>query len=173
MNSLLLDADVIIYLHKFNAWKKVTSDNQVFVPSIVIHNEVVYYEDADGIRFTLDLINEIHNGVIKELAASAKELSDFTERFDSVFQGDLHNGEKEGLFFLEKQPELRYCTCDKSAIMAMALLGLNDQGIALEEVLSKSGLTKDIQFLHTQKYFKQHLAKGSTMKIYGQGLDSS
>ncbi len=98
MLLLLLDADVIIDLHKLGLWKQITTSHKVFIPSIILHKEVYYYEDESG-HHPIDLEKEA--GVtFSELSCSAQELLGFKERFDRVFQEELHDGEKEALVLL-------------------------------------------------------------------------
>lgn len=101
MLLLLLDADVIIDLHKLGLWKQITKSHKVFVPSIILHKEVYYYEDENG-HHHIDLEKEA--GVtFAELSCSAQELLSFKERFDRVFQEELHDGEKEALVLLQNK----------------------------------------------------------------------
>jgi len=166
---LLLDADVIIDLHKLSVWKHVIKNHNIYIPSIILHKELYYYEDERGTPHPIDLIKEI--GVtINELSCSAEELLSFKEQFDCVFQEELHDGEKEALILLKKQEDLLFCTCDHAAIKALALLDLSTQGISFENLLKKSGINKKLEFKHAQKRFKKYLDEGSIMKIQDWGL---
>jgi hypothetical protein len=166
---LLLDADVIIDLHRLGLWKQITKSHKVSIPSIILRKEVYFYEDENGIRHNINLDKEI--GItFNELSCSAEELLSFKERFDRVFQEDLHEGEEEALVLLQKQEDLLLCTCDHAAIKALALLELPTQGISFENLLKKTGINKKLEFKHTQKRFKKYLDEGSIMKIQGWGL---
>ena len=141
MLLLLLDADVIIDLHKLGLWKQITKSHKVSVPSIVLHKEVYYYEDENG-RHHIDLEREA--GItFSELSCSAQELLGFKERFDRVLQEELHDGEKEALALLQKQEDLVLCTCDHATIKALAILDLSEQSISVENLLKKSGMSKN------------------------------
>lgn len=165
---LLLDADVIIDLHKLGLWKQITKSHKVSIPSIVLHKEVYYYEDENG-RHHIDLEKEA-GATFSELSCSAQELLRFKERFDRVFQEELHDGEKEALMLLQKQEDLLLCTCDYAAIKALALLDLSDKGISFENLLKKSGINKKLEFKHAEKRFRKYLNEGSIMRIQGRGL---
>lgn len=168
MLLLLLDADVIIDLHKLALWKQITKSHKVSIPSIVLHKEVYYYEDESG-RHHIDLEKEA--GVaFSELSCSAQELLSFKERFDRVFQEELHDGEKEALVLLQKQDDLLLCTCDNAAIKTLALLDLSEQGISVENLLKKSGVNKKLKYKHTEKRFKKYLSEGSIMRMQERGL---
>lgn len=169
MLLLLLDADVIIDLHRVGLWKQITKFHQINIPSIILHREVYFYEDDNGARHNINLDEEI--GItINELSCSAEELLSFKENFDRVFQEELHDGEKEALILLQKKDELVLCTCDHAAIKALALLDLSDQSISFESMLKKAGINKKLEFKHTEKRFKKILSEGSIMKIQGRGL---
>jgi len=166
---LLLDADVIIDLHRLSVWEHIIKHHKVHIPSIILHKETYYYEDKRGIRHPIDLEKEI--GVtIYELSCSAEELLSFKEQFDRVFQEELHDGEKEALVLIHKQKNLLLCTCDHAAIKALALLDLLDRGISFENLLRKSGITKKLEYKHTEKRFKKCLSEGSVMRIQERGL---
>lgn len=170
MDLILLDADVIIDLHSLGHWKKVTRIHQVYVPSIILHKEVYHYTNSEGIQHPIDLEHEVGNS-IHEIACDSSELFDFSERFDSVFQTEIHAGEEEALILLSKNERLRFCTCDKSAIKALALLDLAERGISFERLLKISGVSiKRLEYRQTETYFKQWLKEGSIMKIQGRGI---
>lgn len=170
MLLLLLDADVIIDLHKFGLWNQITKNHKVNIPSIILHREVYYFEDEHGKRHNIELEKEI--GVtVSEMSCSAGELLEFKEKFDRVFQEELHDGEKEALVLLQKQDDLQLCTCDYAAIKALGVLDLSTQGISFENMLKKSSINKKLEFKHTEKRFKKYLTEGSIMKIQGRGLE--
>jgi hypothetical protein len=161
---LLLDADVIIDLHRLGIWKHVIKNHNIHIPSIILRREVYHYEDEKGRRYPIYLEKEI--GVtINELSCSAEELLSFKEQFDRVFQEELHDGEKEALVLLQKQEDLLLSTCDHAAIKALALLDLTEQGISFENLLKKTGINKKLEYKHTEKRYKKYIAEGSIMKI--------
>ncbi|MEW6068055.1 MAG: hypothetical protein AB1610_07185 [Nitrospirota bacterium] len=169
MLLLLLDADVIIDLHRLGAWKHIVRSHQIHIPSIILHKEAYYYEDDSGTRHSINLKKEI-GLTITELSCSVEEMALFKEQFDLVFQEELHDGEKEALILLQKQEGLLLCTCDHAAIKAMALLDLSDRGISFESLLKKSGINKKLDYKHTEKRFKKCLSEGSIMRIQEWGL---
>lgn len=48
MISLLLDANAVIGFHEMSTWKAITRIHHIYVPSIVVNDEVYYYEEKDG-----------------------------------------------------------------------------------------------------------------------------
>jgi hypothetical protein len=166
---VLLDADVIIDLHRLGIWEHIVKNHKVHIPSIILHKETYYYEDESGIRHPIDL-EKVIGVTIYEFSCSAEELLLFKEQFDRVFQEELHDGEKEALVLLQKQENILLCTCDHAAIKTLALLDLSDRGISFENLLKKSGVTKKLEYKHTEKRFKKCLSEGSIMRIQERGL---
>jgi len=167
--TVLLDADAIIDLHRFHIWDQIVDKNKIYISSIILRHEVYFYEDYKGIRHNIDLLKDI--GLkFHEISISSEELKKFSQQFDRVFEPELHEGEKEALKILQDNNEILFCTFDKAAIKAMALLGKREQGISLEKLLKSSGIAKKIEFKHTEKYFKKYLDEGSIMRIQGRGI---
>lgn len=169
MLLLLLDADVIIDLHRLGIWKHVIKNHHIHIPSIILRREIYYYEDDKGQRCFISLEQEIGK-VIKEISCSAEELLNFKAQFDPIFQEEIHDGEIEALTLLKKNEDLILCTCDHAAIKALALLDLFEQGISFENLLKKTGIRKKLVYKHTEKRFRKFLSEGSIMRIQDIGL---
>lgn len=169
MLLLLLDADVIIGLHKFGLWHEIIKNHKVYIPSIILRKEVYYYEDEKGDRIPINLIGDTGEK-FHELSCTADELIEFAEEFDSAFQHEIHEGEKEALILLRKQEEFSLCTCDQAAIKTLGLLDLSHQGISFENLLKKTGMNKKLAYKFTEKCFKKCLSEGTIMKIQNKGL---
>ena len=170
MNLLLLDADVIIDLHRLGVWGKIIEKNRVFISSIILHQEVYFYRDADGTRHEIDLKTGLGNKFY-EISAEASALHGFCAMFDTVFSEEIHDGEKEALCLMKSRGDLAFCTCDKMAIKALSILDLAERGISFELLLRQSGITKkNLEPKHTESWFQRFLKEGSIMKIQGVGL---
>lgn len=169
LNLLLLDADVIIDLHRFGVWDKIIDKNQVFIPSIILYQEVYFYCDDEGNRHEIDLKTGLGKK-FNEISADASVLHGFSANFDAVFSEEVHNGEKEALCLMKSRGGLVFCTCDKTAIKALSILDLAERGISFENLLRQSGITKKkLDPKHTESWFKRFLKEGSIMKIQGVG----
>jgi len=169
LHIALLDADVIIDLHIFHIWNQIVDKNKIYISSIILRQEVYFYEDYNGVRHNIDLLKDI--GLkFYEMSVSAEELKIFSQQFDRVFEAELHEGEKEALKILQDNNEILFSTFDKAAIKAIALLGKREQGISFEKLLKSSGITKKTEFKHTEKYFKKYLDEGSIMRIQNIGI---
>lgn len=166
---LLLDANVIIDIHKLGIWKQVTAKQKVLIPSIILHREVYHYDDEQGKRHYIDLEKDM-NKRFKVLSVKAKDLAEFAERFDAAFGPEIHQGEQEALYLLTNDEELGFCTCDHAAVIALGLLDLGERGVSFEGLLKTCGITKELLPEHTEKRFQQYLREASIMKIQNRGL---
>jgi hypothetical protein len=63
--SLLLipDANVIISSYELGVWSHVTRHHKIYVPSIILHSEVYYYEKPDGTIVPIDLKKQVGTSI--------------------------------------------------------------------------------------------------------------
>jgi hypothetical protein len=99
LDIVLLDADIIIDLHSLDLWKALTKIHKICVSSIVVHDEVIYYDDYLGKRHSIDLSKEAGKSFI-EISATIEQLSMISKEFDGLADIELHVGEKEALAVL-------------------------------------------------------------------------
>lgn len=164
MNIVLLDADVIIDLHRLNLWKSLTKNNKIHVSSIIVSREVYYYEDTAGKRHIIDLSKEAGKSFV-EISATIEQLSTIMKEFEGLFEIDLHAGEKEALAILTTKKDMLFCTCDKAAMKALGFLELGHQGISFEKLLSRSGIKKKLEMKHSERQFRQFTQEGVSMRL--------
>ncbi len=138
---LLLDADIVINLHSLNLWNGIVKNHEIYIASTVIRIEVTHYPDAQCQPVSLDLIPQIEDGIIKEISASAQDLKVLTDKLRPSKIG-LDPGELESIAVIayNKLQGLKICVIDKSAIMALAYLDLDEKAISAEEVLINGGM---------------------------------
>jgi hypothetical protein len=164
LNIVLLDADVIIDLHRFGVWEQIIKKNRIIIPSTILRQEVYFFEDDHGRRHNIDLLKDA--GIkFQEVSIEATTIREFIKQFERNIQEELHPGELEALSIIQNEKDYRFCTSDKVAIKALALVGSSTQGISYEELLKTSGLTKKLERKHTDTYFKNYLREGSIMRI--------
>jgi hypothetical protein len=166
---LILDANVIIAAHEFGVWERICRTHSVCIPSVVLNLEVYFYKKSDGTVVTIDLKNQVEK-LITEVSCTAVELAALSEQLDSVTDQEIHAGEKEALAVLLRSPDYVFCTFDHAAIEVMALLGLSERGISFEVLLKSCGITKTLQFKHSEAFYKAHLEKGRLNRVQGTGL---
>jgi len=163
LHIVLLDADVIIDLHRLNLWKSLTKNNKIHVSSIICR-EVYYYEETAGKRHIIDLSKEAGKSFV-EISATIEQLSLITKEFEGLFEIDLHAGEKEALAILTTKKDMLFCTCDKAAMKALGFLELGHQGISFEKLLSRSGIKKKLEMKHSERQFRQFTQEGVSMRL--------
>ncbi|MCD4700801.1 MAG: hypothetical protein K8S24_02995, partial [Candidatus Aegiribacteria sp.] len=145
---VLLDADVIIELHKVGAWDGVLTAYNVEVSEIIARQEVQFYYDSTGKRIATNLKSDEKAGRIQIFSATAVEISDTLDIFDQKMREGLHTGEIEAITILRtssESKELYFCSGDKKACEAIGFLGLFEYGLSLEMLFRRVGLTKPIR----------------------------
>ena len=170
---LLLDACVIIDAHLFGVWSNLIKAARIVVPSIVIHDEAQFFEEEEGqVPSEINLTKLVTAGIIQEATATAGEISEVLAYFDSGIQEGLDPGEVEALAILlrESTEEMSFCTADRRAVEAVAMLGLSEQGISMESMLDQAGLHKDLPRRCSEQRFRQHLSDGTTLRLHGKGM---
>lgn len=170
MNSLLLDADVIIDANRLGFWHNLIIKNKVHVASTVLRNEALFYVDSRKRRRKIYLLQLVQKGKIIEVSATISQQESLISKFDCMFAPRLDPGELESLCILKKRSNLLFCTLDTAAIMALGLLGMSHRGISLEKALIQCGLNRNLENKHTEKRFKLILKRAEQMRIMGQGI---
>jgi hypothetical protein len=161
---VLLDADVIIDIHRLGIWEQITKRNKVYISSTILRKEVYFYEDEHGEPHTINLVKDVEIN-FQEVSTDVVSIQLFIKQFDRNIQDELHAGELEALSIIQNDRSLRFCTSDKMAIKAIGIIGLSSQGISFEELLKTSGITKKLEHKHTKEYFKKYLIEGSIIRI--------
>jgi hypothetical protein len=73
---------------------------------------------------------------------------------------------------LSKNTDYSFCTFDHAAIQVLALLGFSERGICFEHLLKTCGITKKLQYKHTEEFYNAHLKKGQLNRVQGVGLQA-
>lgn len=170
MNSLLLDADVVIDIHGLGFWQQFVKKNKIYVASTVLKVEALFYFDTRHKKRPIKMEYELSKRKLLELDATPSEIKDLQNKFDLAFAPLMDPGELECLTILKRQKDLKFCTFDKAAIKALALLDLAERGISLERALTECGLHKNLPDKYSDKRFQRYLKQGHQMRIMGQGL---
>jgi hypothetical protein len=166
---LILDANVIIAAHEFGVWDHIVRSHTVHIPSVVLNLEVYFFKKPDGATVTIDLKRQVGKS-ITEVSCTADELAALSEQLDSVTDQEIHAGEKEALVILMRSRDHTFCTFDHTAIEVLALLGLSERSISFEGLLRSCGVTKGLQYKHTEAFYVTHLEKGKANRVQGTGL---
>ena len=96
----------------------------------------------------------------------------FYEQSNLQGQYDIHDGEMESLAFLCKCSEdWKLCAADGAVFRVLGFSHRADQGISLEEILEKIGLSQSkLEEKYTKKFREKWTHRGKVDFIQGQGL---
>ena len=136
MSFLLLDADSIINLSKKALLKEFLKRQKIIIGSIVAQEISAHPDPKKAINLRK------HKQVAIENIALG-EIGKIKDSFDPLNGPSVHLGEIEELIILKNKPleqNVRFCTCDRGAIVAMAMLGLENMGMSLEKAVSTVNL---------------------------------
>lgn len=170
--SFLLDACIVIDAYSLGVWKDLVAAAQVVAPSIVIHNEAQFYESERGaVPTEIDLSRLLGCGMIEEEAASTSEMRAVLAYFDRSTREGLDPGEIEALAIIERVPDgtISFCTADRLAVEALAMLGHSECGVSMEAMLDSVGLHRELPVRCTERRFRQYIEYGRTLRLQGKG----
>lgn len=171
--SVLLDANVIIEAYELGVWDVLISKIEIYVPSIVAHDEALFFKGEIGtIPENINLPELTRMNKIIELSASIEEISGLRRIFDDLFLSNIHQGEMEALaiLFFQKNTDILFCTADAMPIKGMAMMQLSEKGISFENLLKAIGIQKKLKHQFTEKWFNQKKTEGNQNLITGSGL---
>ena len=157
---LLLDANVVIYLHELGLWDKFTDNCDVTLTRTVV-DEVLSY----------DLGPDIKEGRIRCIGVSDKNVNKFLDKFGPTYLDRLDPGEAESLAYLmDSSEEWLISSSDEIVFRTLGLLQRADQGISLEEILHQTGLGRsDIAKQYSKQFRLNVTKKGQIDNITGFG----
>lgn len=170
---LLLDADIVIGAHCCGVWENLLDAADIAVAETVAKTEAQFYsKEKAGIPVEIHLPRLIEEGRVTELSASFEDIASISSIFEGNDRIELHPGEMESLALLysNKAHGRLFCTADAVAIQALAMLGLSEQGIALETVLTSTGLQRSLSSRYTDEYFQRLIRKGQERRMMGEGV---
>lgn len=173
LKLLILDANVVIYLHQQNLWQPVLQRCEVHLSRIVAEQEVRYYE-GDEYDESIDLSADIASGACQVFDVSIAELKTFRDRFDSNYLGDLDDGEAESLAFMFSANG-GHIISSADAIVFRVLGNLNeaDRGLSLEEILQTIGIGRGgLPYQYTKAFRDKYTSIGQQDMIQGRGRKS-
>ena len=156
----MLDADIIIHLHRAGLWEAIVTAYQVVIPSIII-DEARFYLDDQERRHPIDLLAQVEARRITQLSASIDELAALCRCLSSDLLEGLHPGELEALALVlsGRYAQGRLCSGDALALTTLSALGYEQRGVSLEEVLQAIGSSLD-----------RRLRENRRRRMTGQGV---
>ncbi len=86
----------------------------------------------------------------------------FRSLFDSNYFVDLDDGEAESLAYLfSQQNDFLISPGDAITYKILGNTGRTEQGISLEEILQKAGLSRDLSWPYTKEFREKYSRDGS------------
>ena len=172
MKLVMLDANVIIKLHELRIWGKLVASVDVHLAQTVIA-EAQFWIDANGDRQEIDLSFDIQAKRITVFELDALELAGFLAKFDSVYEAEIDPGEKESIaWMMISSDEYLFSSADLAVYRVLGLLGRGEQGLSLEEILQKIGITKKLESRFSKVVRERLTKEGQQDMIRQRGLDS-
>lgn len=183
MNSLLLDANVIIKLHELKIWDKFISVNKVHLPSSIIRDRRGINEPGEahcafpkkGERVDYDLRSDVARGKIIEVYCDPFEIKRVQDKLDSLNGPNIQIGELEAIAYLvkEEKPDIKFCTADIPAIKSLWFLKIEKHVISLETALKKCGLYRELKDQFSEKRFKSWMREAEIERIHRFNLSDN
>lgn len=167
---LLLDANVVIELCKLDLWSSVLEKCEIFLARTVL-GEAIFYKDTDGEKVYLDLEEHFKGGRLQVVDVPPTQVTTFLSLFKPLYLGELDPGELESLAYLVNAEEQYFiCSGDKIVFRVLGALNREDQGVSLEALLQRNGLTAKLPNGYSENDRKKWTTKGQQEKFLGQAL---
>ncbi len=167
---LLLDAGPIIKLFELGKWDDFIEKCDVTISQTVANEAKYASQDYEDICIDLEPYKEQELVTIIDLEAS--KVKAFYDKFNLQYKAIVHSGEKESLaFLLGSSEDWKLCSTDQAVFRVLGLLGKGEQGISLEEILEKTGLSQsELEWQYTKKFREKWTHKGKVDFVQGQSL---
>lgn len=166
---LLLDAGPIIKLFEIGLWEKFIEQCDVTISQVVANQAKWASQEFEDIH--IDLQSYKKQGKIEFIDLEFHVVANFHNKFDLIYQTEIHDGEKETLAFLCHSSDKWFvCASDKVVFKALGALGRGKQGISLEEILNQIGLSRPLEWEYTQKFREKYTRQGQIDSIQDKGL---
>lgn len=177
---LLLDANIVIELHKLSLWSALLEKFEVSLTGKVLA-EVQHWPEVDELAFdpshreirnVIDLTKDINSGELNVIDVPLSIVADFANRFDPTYEREIHGGERESLAFLcaTNTPWL-ISSSDRVVFRVLGRLQRGEQGISLEELLQSIGRSPGKLARKLSKNFREEFTKrGQEDFVTGRGL---
>ena len=170
MTSVLLDANVAIKSAELGAFESILKLRHIKIHIVPqVRDQIKYYSKKDrDVKF--DLPKYLNSGRIQLIDCYGEDIMAIMNLLPDPRL--IHSGELESLAILKKfsDSEFLFCTADQAAIKALVFLDLADNGISLEALLQKSGLSRRVPGDYSQKRFEVYLQKARIEKVQSQRL---
>ena len=159
-------------MHELGLWDNVVKAYDITLTRTVADDEVMYWKDESGVGNSIEIQKDIESGRIKCVDVPLSQVGAFKQRFDLSYYDRLDDGEAESLaFMLDSKEEWVISSANAIVFKVLGRLGLREQGISLEEILQKVGLSKSLDDWKYKKDFRVKYTKaGEQDSVTGTGL---
>lgn len=164
---IILDANVIIHSHELGIWPHLLNQFDVCIVGTVIDEEAKYFQSQTGIKIDIDLKKSETEGKIKRLDPELAHTEKIYKEYKEIFIKGLDAGERDAITILNSGSfdEHLFCSGDKSAIKAAAVINKTYNVVSLEKLLKESGqagIIKNLKHEFCEPYTKQYVSAGIT-----------
>jgi len=167
---LLLDANIVIELFRQGIWDRLIEFCDVHLSRTVAETEAHFYEDDDGEKQYFDLAPDVESGRITVFDVLPSDLARFRSRFDPSYFDRLDTGEAASLaFLLNSDDPYAICSADSIVFKVLGNLDRADQGVSLEEVLRRTGLSHQLAWPFTKAFRERWTREGFRDGLGGLG----
>jgi len=172
---VLVDANIIIELHRLGIWAHILERCQVYTTSSIAGNEAKYFKRRRSERIEISLQANIAGGSLSILEASLEDLVKLEDIFEAGFLQTLHDGEREALALIaaDKHEGCSFCTSDGPAIKALAMMRKEAYGMSLESLLKEKGFSSKIDSISpwcTKETYNLRIRDGFLNVVTREGL---
>ena len=170
LKLLILDANVVIYLHQIGLWQAVLERCEVYLSSIVIDDEVQHYEGTEYDE-VIDLSPDIAAGRVQRFDVPVAEVKIFRGQFDPAYRGELDPGEEESLaYMLQATESFVISSGDAIVYRILGNVSRGDSGLSLEEILQKIGIGRSgLPWQYTKTFREKYTKIGQHDFLQGRG----
>jgi hypothetical protein len=170
---LILDANVVIYLHEKGLWQAVLQRCEVHLSGIVIDDEVRFYQGTEHDE-VIDLSPDVAAGRVDRFDAPVADVREFRNQFGPVYRGDLDPGEEESLAHVLHAEDFVISSGDAIVYRILGNVNKGDAGLSLEELLQKLGLGRSgLPWQYTKAFREKYTRLGQQEAIQGRGRKRS
>jgi hypothetical protein len=171
----LLDAVIVIELHRLGLWSGFTANSEIVLAGTIIDRECRYYRANSGQTSPIDLQADVNAGRVTRVDAVVEQLVRVVDLFPPQLREAVDPGELEALALLHEWGDSppRFCTADRKAIEALCFLDLSELGISAEEMLILAGIRRSgkLERKLSRPTFEAWLDDGRRKRIQGYGRE--
>lgn len=165
----MLDAGPIIKLFQLEIWDEFITKCDVTITRTVAEETKYASLEFEDICINLDVYEE--KSLIKIIDVELSNVKAFHDKFDLSYKTNIHDGEKETLAFLyNSTDDWLVCAADGAVFRTLGLLARAEQGISLEEVLIRIGLSRQLEWKYTKKFREKYIRIGKIDSTQNKGL---